>query len=89
MLDCNSDGSLQQMPVECWSLSGYIYLIISDFIVCWHIFEKFARKSYESPENREKIMTSARGTQARARAWKADMRYIFQSLRNFSLHTMT
>lgn len=39
ILHCGSDVSLQRVPVECCSLSGYIHLIISDFRHCWHVFK--------------------------------------------------
>lgn len=92
MLHCGSDVSLQHMPVECWSLSGYIHLIISDFRHCWHIFKNLPGSHMMAQrEGRERhlSMSIARGTQMRERAWEPDMRCIFQSLRNFSLHTKT
>lgn len=75
MLDCDSDGSLSQMSVECQSLSRNIYLIISDFIECWHIFLKFARKSYDSTERENREMTGTRGTQEKGLGTRHEMHF--------------
>lgn len=91
MLRCGSDVSLQHLPVECCSLSGYIYLIISDFRHCWHIFKNLPGShmiAQREGRQRKLSVSSVRGTQ-RQGAWEPDMRCIFQSLRNFSLHTTT